>query len=147
AIGTAPNTHLLDPLAEATKACSQYVIPTADTEVKLSTFYTKAKDPALSNVTATSSGRALKSSPISANTTLDLAEGAGDSVVGRPGRRERDERRATQEQRKPSAGAAGVRAGQGRQLRRDDQPGDGRPRVGRLGDGRCRRQRRRTQPG
>ena len=48
-IGTDVNTHLLDKITEQTKAFSQYVLPEEDIEVKVSTFYTKIKDPVLAN--------------------------------------------------------------------------------------------------
>ena len=74
-IGTDLNTHLLDRLAEATKAVSQYVIPTEDIEVKLSNFYTKIKDPALSNVTVSFSGGDIKTSQVYPGTMPDLFKG------------------------------------------------------------------------
>ena len=46
-IGTDVNTHLLDKIAEHTKAFSQYVLPDEDLEVKLSSFFTKIKEPVL----------------------------------------------------------------------------------------------------
>ena len=49
-IGTDVNTHLLDRIATETKAFSQYVLPKEDLEVKLSSFYTKIKEPALTDV-------------------------------------------------------------------------------------------------
>ena len=48
-IGTDVNTHLLDKITEETKAFSQYVLPEEDIEVKVSNFYTKIKEPVLSN--------------------------------------------------------------------------------------------------
>ncbi|MCX8156429.1 MAG: VIT and VWA domain-containing protein [Verrucomicrobiae bacterium] len=50
-IGTDVNTHLLDLLAENTRAASQYVLPEEDLEVKLSQFYTKISEPVLTNPT------------------------------------------------------------------------------------------------
>jgi len=52
-IGTDVNTHLLDRITELTKAYSQYVLPEEDLEVKLSAFFSKIKEPALSNVKVT----------------------------------------------------------------------------------------------
>src|ERR1700730_1264704 len=43
-IGHDVNTHLLDRIADGTKAFSQYVLPEEDLEVKLSSFYTKIKE-------------------------------------------------------------------------------------------------------
>lgn len=48
-IGTDVNTHLLDRIAEKTKAFSQYVLPEEDIEVKVSNFFGKIKDPVLAN--------------------------------------------------------------------------------------------------
>lgn len=50
-IGTDVNTHLLDKITEETRAFSQYVLPEEDLEVKLSTFFSKIKDPVLANPT------------------------------------------------------------------------------------------------
>jgi Ca-activated chloride channel family protein len=48
-IGTDVNTHLLDRITEETKAFSQYVLPEEDIEVKVSSFFTKIKEPVLAN--------------------------------------------------------------------------------------------------
>ncbi len=48
-IGTDVNTHLLDRIAEETKAFSQYVLPEEDIEVKVSSFFTRIKEPVLAN--------------------------------------------------------------------------------------------------
>jgi len=49
-IGTDINTHLLDKITEKTRAVSQYVLPSEDIEVKVSSFYTKINSPVLSNL-------------------------------------------------------------------------------------------------
>ncbi|HEV2294887.1 MAG TPA: VIT domain-containing protein [Tepidisphaeraceae bacterium] len=49
-IGTDVNTHLLDRIANETRAFSQYVLPAEDIEVKVSSFYTKIKSPVLSGL-------------------------------------------------------------------------------------------------
>jgi Ca-activated chloride channel family protein len=49
-IGNDVNTHLLDKIADATKAFGQYVLPDEDIEVKVSTFVTKIKEPVLTNL-------------------------------------------------------------------------------------------------
>jgi len=49
-IGTDINTHLLDKITERTKAASQFVLPEEDLEVKVSNFFTKIKEPLLTNV-------------------------------------------------------------------------------------------------
>jgi Ca-activated chloride channel family protein len=82
-IGTDLNTHLLDRLAEATKAFSQYVIPTEDIEVKLSNFYTKIKDPVLSNVTLAFTGADVRTSQIYPGTMPDLFKGEMIVAFGR----------------------------------------------------------------
>lgn len=49
-IGTDVNTHLLDRVTETTHATSAYVLPDEDLEVKVSTFFSKIKEPVLANV-------------------------------------------------------------------------------------------------
>ena len=63
-IGTDVNTHLLDRIADGTNAFSQYVLPDEDMEVKLSNFYTKIKEPVLSNVQVAFSGPDIKTSQL-----------------------------------------------------------------------------------
>jgi len=48
-IGTDVNTHLLDRITEETRAFSQYVLPEEDLEVKVSSFFSKIKEPVLTN--------------------------------------------------------------------------------------------------
>ena len=55
-IGTDVNTHLLDRITEDTRGYSQYVLPEEDLEVKLSSFFTKIKEPALANLKITFPG-------------------------------------------------------------------------------------------
>lgn len=50
-IGGDVNTHLLDRITEETRAFSQYVLPEEDIEVKVSSFFSKIKDPVLANPT------------------------------------------------------------------------------------------------
>jgi Ca-activated chloride channel family protein len=52
-IGTDVNTHLLDKIAERTRAASQFVLPEEDLEIKVSNFFTKIKEPLLTNVQVT----------------------------------------------------------------------------------------------
>jgi Ca-activated chloride channel family protein len=82
-IGTELNTHLLDRLAEATRAVSQYVIPSEDIEVKLSNFYTKIKDPVLSNVSVAFTGADIKTSQVYPGTMPDLFKGEMLVVFGK----------------------------------------------------------------
>jgi Ca-activated chloride channel family protein len=49
-IGHDVNTHLLDKITEATRSFSQYVLPEEDIEVKVSNFFTKIKEPLLTNL-------------------------------------------------------------------------------------------------
>jgi Ca-activated chloride channel homolog len=49
-IGSDVNTQLLDQIAEGTRAFSQYVLENEDLEVKVSNFYTRIKEPVLTNV-------------------------------------------------------------------------------------------------
>lgn len=48
-IGTDVNTHMLDSIAEETRAFSQYVLPEEDIEVKVSSFFTRIKEPVLAS--------------------------------------------------------------------------------------------------
>jgi Ca-activated chloride channel family protein len=48
-IGTDVNTHLLDELAERSRAAAQYVLPKEDIEVKVSSFYAKISHPVLAD--------------------------------------------------------------------------------------------------
>lgn len=82
-IGTDLNTHLLDRLAEATRAVSQYVIPTEDIEVKLSNFYTKIKDPVLSGVTVSFTGADIKTTQVYPGSMPDLFKGEMLVVFGK----------------------------------------------------------------
>jgi len=49
-IGNDVNTHLLDKIVERTRAASEFVLPEEDLEVKLSKFFTKIKEPLLTNI-------------------------------------------------------------------------------------------------
>jgi Ca-activated chloride channel family protein len=87
-IGTDVNTHLLDKITESTRATSQYVLPEEDLEVKVSTFYSKIKDPVLANPSVRFAGgsRVLKMHP---SELPDLFRGEQLVVMGRydkPGR-------------------------------------------------------------
>lgn len=55
-IGTDVNTHLLDKIAEQTRAFSQYVTQNEDIEVKVSSFFSKIRDPLLANLKIETSG-------------------------------------------------------------------------------------------
>jgi Ca-activated chloride channel family protein len=81
-IGTDVNTHLLDKIAEETRAYNQYVLPEEDLEIKVSSFFSKIKDPALANPTLKFTGdvRATKLYP---SPLPDLFKGEQLVVVGR----------------------------------------------------------------
>ncbi len=74
-IGTDINTHLLDRLADATRSFSQYVLPEEDIEVKLSNFYTKIKDPVLSNLDVAFTGADIKVTQLYPGVMSDLFKG------------------------------------------------------------------------
>lgn len=82
-IGTDVNTHLLDRLADTTRAFSQYVIPTEDIEVKLSNFYTKIKDPVLADVKLAFTGADIKTTAIYPSAMPDLFKGEMLVVFGK----------------------------------------------------------------
>jgi Ca-activated chloride channel family protein len=65
-IGSDVNTQLLDQIAENTRAFSQYVLASEDLEVKVSNFFTRIKEPALTNLRLEFSGgvRASKMYPV-----------------------------------------------------------------------------------
>ncbi len=48
-IGTDVNTHLLDGIAEATRAASEYILPEEDLELKVSNFFSKISHPVLAD--------------------------------------------------------------------------------------------------
>ena len=52
-IGTDVNTHLLDKIAEETKAFSTYVRESEDIEAKVSSLYSKISNPVLANLKLT----------------------------------------------------------------------------------------------
>ncbi|HYE18490.1 MAG TPA: VIT domain-containing protein [Tepidisphaeraceae bacterium] len=82
-IGTDINTHLLDKLAEGTRAFSQYVLPEEDVEVKLSNFYTKIKDPVLANLEVAVSGGDVKATQLYPGQLGDLFKGDQLVVFGK----------------------------------------------------------------
>jgi Ca-activated chloride channel family protein len=81
-IGTDVNTHLLDRITEQTKAFSQYVLPEEDLEVKVSSFFTKIKEPVLANpkITFPDAVRVTKLYP---SPLPDLFKGEQLVLVGR----------------------------------------------------------------
>ena len=81
-IGTDVNTHLLDRIAEETRAFNQYVLPEEDLEIKVSTFFAKIKEPVLTDPELKFTGdiRATKFYPAP---LPDLFRGEQLVVVGR----------------------------------------------------------------
>jgi Ca-activated chloride channel family protein len=81
-IGTDVNTHLLDRIAEETRAFNQYVLPEEDLEVKVSSFFSKIKELVLTDPELKFTGdvRATKLYP---SPLPDLFRGEQLVVVGR----------------------------------------------------------------
>ncbi len=90
-IGNDVNTHLLDRIANDTRAFSTYVAPEEDIEIKVSNFYTKIKEPVLSNVkleivgaaAIDSAGSDLRTTELYPGQTPDLFKGEMLTVFGR----------------------------------------------------------------
>jgi Ca-activated chloride channel homolog len=83
-IGNDVNTHLLDKIAEDTRAFTQYVMTGEDIEVKVSSFFSKIRDPVLANVkidvTGASDIRLTKQYP---SALPDLFKGEQLLIAGR----------------------------------------------------------------
>ena len=82
-IGTDINTTLLDRVANETKAFSQYVLPEEDIELKVSSFYTKIKEPALAGVKLDFGGDGVRVSEVYPNAMPDLYKGQTLVAFGR----------------------------------------------------------------
>jgi Ca-activated chloride channel family protein len=83
-IGTDINTHLLDRIANATRAVSQYVLPDEDIEVKVSSFYTKIQSPVLSDVRlAVNNESGIRVSQVYPSVLPDLFKGETLMAFGR----------------------------------------------------------------
>ncbi|MBC8326067.1 MAG: VWA domain-containing protein [Verrucomicrobia subdivision 3 bacterium] len=81
-IGTDVNAHLLDKITEETRASSTYVTPNEDIEVKVSSFYTKIKEPVLSNPKL-KFPNGIRVSKLYPNPLPDLFKGEELVLVGR----------------------------------------------------------------
>ncbi len=81
-IGGDVNTHLLDKIAEETRAAAQYVLPEEDLEIKVSSFFSKITEPVLANpvLSVTGSAHISKMYP---QALPDLFKGGQLIVVGR----------------------------------------------------------------
>jgi len=82
-IGTDVNTHLLDRIASETRAVSQYVLPKEDIEVKVSSFYSKIRDPVLTNLTIAFTNPSIRVTQLEPSTLPDLFNGDMLTVFGR----------------------------------------------------------------
>jgi len=82
-IGSDVNTHLLDRIAEETRAISQYVAATEDLEVRLSNFYTKIKEPVLSGLSLSVTTPGIRISQLYPHELPDLFNGDMLVVFGR----------------------------------------------------------------
>ena len=82
-IGSDVNTHLLDRIADATRAASQYVLPDEDIEVKLSSFYDKVKEPVLTDVKLTFGGDPVHTMQLYPSSLPDLFKGDTLLVFGK----------------------------------------------------------------
>ena len=81
-IGTDVNTHLLDKIGEETRAFTQYVLPEEDLEVKVSSFFSKIKEPVLTNPKLQFSGD-IHASKLYPSALPDLFKGEQLVLVGR----------------------------------------------------------------
>ena len=81
-IGSDVNTQLLDQIAEGTRAFSQYVLANEDLELKVSNFYTRIKEPALTNLKLDLGGEVRTSKMYPADLP-DLFKGDQLVVAGR----------------------------------------------------------------
>ena len=81
-IGTDVNAHLLDKITEETRASSTYVTPQEDIEVKVSSFYTKIKEPVLADPKLKFPGD-IRVSKLYPNPLPDLFRGEELVLVGR----------------------------------------------------------------
>src|SRR5256714_3003201 len=81
-IGSDVNTQLLDQIAEGTRAFSQYVLANEDLELKVSNFYTRIKEPALTNLKLDLGG-AVRTAKMYPSDLPDLFKGDQLVVAGR----------------------------------------------------------------
>jgi Ca-activated chloride channel family protein len=81
-IGTDVNTHLLDRITEETRAVSQYVLPEEDLEVKVSSFFSKIKEPVLANPTLKFTG-GIRATRLYPSPLPDLFKGEQLVLAGR----------------------------------------------------------------
>lgn len=82
-LGTDVNTHLLDRVAEGTGGRSQYVLPEEDLELKLSAFYRKISNPAMTDLQLEFTGGDIRTSKVYPNRLPNLFHGDQLLVFGR----------------------------------------------------------------
>jgi Ca-activated chloride channel homolog len=82
-IGNDVNTHLLDRIASQTRAVSQYVAPDEDIEVKVSGFYSRIKDPVLSDLALSFSNPSIRVKQLMPGVLPDLFNGDMLVLFGR----------------------------------------------------------------
>lgn len=82
-IGNDVNTHLLDRIAGDTHAASQYVGSNEDIEVKVSSFYSKIKEPVMTDVQLAVTGSNVRVSQLYPNVMPDLFKGQMLVAFGR----------------------------------------------------------------
>ncbi|MFW5802494.1 MAG: VIT domain-containing protein [Verrucomicrobiota bacterium] len=81
-LGTDVNTHLLDRVAEGTGGRSQYVLPDEDLELKLSSFYRKISNPAMTDLQLEFTGDNIRTAKIYPNRLPNLFHGDQLLVFG-----------------------------------------------------------------
>jgi Ca-activated chloride channel family protein len=82
-IGTDVNTHLLDRISADTRALSQYVLPSEDIEVKVSSFYSKIRDPVFSDLSLVFTNPSIRVTALHPQELPDLFNGDVLVVFGR----------------------------------------------------------------
>lgn len=82
-IGSDVNAHLLDRIASETRAASQYVLAQEDIEVKVSSFYSKIRDPVLSNLSLSFTNPSIRVTRVMPSSLPDLFNGDQLVVFGR----------------------------------------------------------------
>jgi Ca-activated chloride channel homolog len=82
-IGTDVNTHLLDRISEQSRGASQYVLPAEDIEVKVSRFFTRVREPVLSNITLSFTNPGIRVTQVLPRELPDLFNGDMLVVFGR----------------------------------------------------------------
>jgi Ca-activated chloride channel family protein len=82
-VGSDVNTHLLDRIAQDSRALSRYMLPGEDLELGLSSFYSKIRDPVLGDLTLAFSNPKVQVSLLQPAVLPDLFNGEVLAVFGR----------------------------------------------------------------